>query len=402
MATRRVTPYGAQQPTSSGTFMVAPLIHHNTPSAATRTSLTGAVEWLEAEKLREIRGEWSAMVSDTPSCHLFDLPEISLPDSHEVRRNPASSAIIVRVNGELCGALAIAFCGEFYGAIPAPTIRAVTGPLSLRMELAHHPAHRALAARLTWEALRDEINWRVLELPNVPCGGAAEMIAHHARKEGYRVESLPVLSIPYMNMGGELESTLPHDSRDYRKRLDTKLRKLGHLGTVHLRCWSTLVEPFVHLLRLEQHRERATHQRTLHHIPGGIAQLRKIGRWAEKLDALRIYSLELNGEPLAMIYGVAWRGTYYAIRIACEPNFAMYSPGQLVVMQTLPELARQGTARCELVSPALPWTTVWTSSTHQYRAHYIFRPNRYGGTPLASLFTATRGVTRIWHALRGG
>ncbi len=402
MATGRVTPYGAQQPTSSGSFMVAPFIHHNTSSFARHTSATETVEWLKAEKLREIRWEWSSMVSDAPSCHLFDLPEVNLIDPHDAGLTTPSSTIISRVNGVLCGALPVTVRGRFHGAIPAPTIRAVTGPLSYRTELAHHPAHRDLAARLTWETLRDAKDWQVVELTNLPCGGAAEMIAHHARHEGYRVESLPTLSMPCIKLHGDLESTLPHDSRLYRTRLETKLRKLGHLGTVRLRCHSTLAEPFVDLLRLERSREKTTHQRTLHHIAGGLTHLREIGRWAEKRDALRIYSLELNGAPLALIYGVMWRGLYYAIRVACDPNFAMYSPGQLVMMQSLRELSRGGTRECEVVGPALPWTTVWTSSTHQHRSHYIFRPNRYGRVPLASIFTAARGAEQMWRTLRRG
>jgi CelD/BcsL family acetyltransferase involved in cellulose biosynthesis len=206
--------------------------------------------------------------------------------------------------------------------------------------------------------------------------------------------------MPSIKLHGDFESTLPHDSRLYRTRLETKLIKLENLGTVRLRCHSRIAEPFVQLLRLEGTRGRATQQRTLHHIPGGIAQLTEIGRWAEKLDALRIYALELNGAPLAMIYGVTWRGTYYALRIASDQNFAMYSPGQLVVMHTLRELSRGGTAGCELVGPALPWTTVWTASTHQHRSHYIFRTNRYGRAPLVSIFTAARVAERMWRRIR--
>jgi CelD/BcsL family acetyltransferase involved in cellulose biosynthesis len=228
------------------------------------------------------------------------------------------------------------------------------------------------------------------------------MVTNYARHEGYRVESLPTLSMPSIKLHSDFESTLPPDSRLYRTRLETKLRKLGHLGTVRLRCHSTLAEPFVDILRLERSRERTTPQRTLHHIAGGLTHLREIGRWAERLDALRIYSLELNGESLALIYGVVWRGNYYAIRVACNPNFAMYSPGQLVVMQTLRELSQAGTGEFILVGPALPWTTVWTSSTHQHRSHYIFRPNRHGRAPMASIFTAATVAERMWRALRRG
>lgn len=402
MATDRAPPYGAHQPTSSGSFMAAPLIHHNTATTATQAAAAETVEWLKAEQLKAIQEEWISMVSAAPSCHLFDLPEVNRLYPHDAGLTTPSLTIISRANGVLCGALPVTVRGRFYGAIPAPTIRAVTGPLSYRTELAHHPAHRALAARLTWEALRDTRDWRVVELPNLPCGGAAEMIAHHARHEGYRVESLPALSMPCIKLHSEFESTLPHDSRLYRTRLETKLRKLGHLGTVRLRCHSTLAEPFVDLLRLERFREKTTHQPTLYHIAGGLTHLREIGRWAETRDVLRVYSLELNGESLALIYGVVWRDIYYAIRVACDPNFAMYSPGQLVVMQTLRELSQGGTGEFIRVGPALPWTTVWTSSTHQHRSHYIFRPNRYGRVPLASTFTAIRTAERMWRALRRG
>jgi CelD/BcsL family acetyltransferase involved in cellulose biosynthesis len=254
---------------------------------------------------------------------------------------------------------------------------------------------------MSWEALRADHKWRVVELPNVPENGVANSIADHARREGFRVHTLPALSTPIVDLRPEATTSHPNDSRAYRARLEMKLRKLGQFGEVHLRSYTTMEEPLRRLLELEPAVRKTRFRPLSPEHPGVVELLREIGMWATGRDALRIFALEINGEPISMLFGITAHDTFYVLRIAHTTRLAMYSPGQLLVMLTLQELIRTGTKQCELVGPALPWKMVWTSATRRHHSHYIFRPDSHGRTPLASLLALTVQGQKMWRHLCG-
>ena len=354
-----------------------------------------------AHELAQLHAEWRELTLTTPSPHLFDLSEWTLAAFHAQEQKTPFSAVACRHNSQLIGILPLVSRAHFLGAIPALVMRGFTSPLSPRCELIHHPSSSDLAARMSWEALREDRKWRVLELPNVPEKGTANSIADHARREGFRVHTLPALSTPIIDLRPEATPYLPNDSRAYRARLEMQLRKLRQFGEVHLRSYTTVEEPLRRLLELEPAARNTRILPSRREHPGGIELLREIGMWATRRDALRIFALEINGEPISMLYGITAHDTFYALRIAHTSRLAMYSPGQLVVMLTLQELTRAGTKQCELVGPALPWKMVWTSTTRSHHSHYIFRPDSHGRTPLASLLSlAVQGQT-MWRHLCG-
>lgn len=368
-------------------------------SASLREGAT--VRNFSVDELPQLHAEWKELALTSPSPHLFDLSEWTLAAFHAQGQETPFSAVACRHNSQLIGILPLVSRAHFLGAIPALVMRGFTTPLSPRCELIHRRASSDLAARMSWEALREDRRWRVLELPNVPERGVANSIADHARREGFRVHTLPALSTPIIDLRPEATTYLPNESRAYRARLEMKLHKLRQFGEVHLRSYTTVEEPLRRLLELEPtvRKTRILPLRREH--PFVVELLREIGMWATRRDGLRIFALEINGEPISMLYGITAHDTFYALRIAHTSRLAMYSPGQLVVMLTLQELTRAGTKQCELVGPALPWKMVWTSTTRSHHSHFIFRPDSHGRTPLASLFSlAVRGQT-IWRHMCG-
>jgi len=353
------------------------------------------------DEIPELHVAWRELTLTSPSPHLFDLPEWTLAAWRAQEQKRSFSAIACRHNSKLIGILPLISRAHFLGAIPALVMRGFTSPLSQRCELIHQPSYSDLTARLSWEALREDRRWRVVELPNVPEQGVANSIADHARGEGFRIHTLAALSTPIIDLRPEATTSLPDDSRAYRALLEIKLRKLRQLGEVHLRSYTSVAEPLRRLLELEPtgRKTRIVPWKWKH--PGVVELLREIGMWARQRDALRIFSLEVNAEPIAMLYGITAHDTYYALKFAHSARLGMYSPGQLLVMLTLQELTRSGTKHSDLSSPALPWKMVWTSSTRRHRSHYIFRPDSHGGPPLASLLSLTVHGQTIWRHVCG-
>ncbi|MEY4668333.1 MAG: hypothetical protein RL518_1032 [Pseudomonadota bacterium] len=376
--------------------MVAHIVQSLPLHPSNAPPLAGFFQELRSTELPTLKNQWEKLSGDAPSSHLFDLPDWALPILRSQGAPSSLSAIVARQGQEVIGVLPVTAHRTFLGVLPARTVRGLTP----RTELICHLHHRELAARATWECLQGNQSWHVLQLPDVPLHGSAEVLVAHARHAGYRVETIPAPSVPYVQLGNETPSTMPTNSRVYRAGLETKLRKVAQLGELHLTSHQTIEESLARFLRLPSAPSRPLFNPRWLSSRGDLLAHRDIGLWAERCGALRIFSLELNGTPLSMLYGILWRDTFYALRIAHDPRFSMYSTGQLVVMLTLRELARHGVKRCELVGPPQPWKMVWTSTTHQHRSHFIFRPTRSGRTPLASVVRALVHAETLWRTTR--
>ena len=388
-------------PEYSVALMVAPSTQLLAPHGTKFTSPRASLQELTSNALSTLSGEWSSLLHVSPSPHLFDQPEVAL--AAFIAREPTRpmSAIVSRLGEDLMGVLPVVPCRTFLGVIAARTLRGLSTHLGPRTELICRASQRDLAAQSSWEALREDTDWRVLELPNVPVSGPADSLTKHAHHDGYRVETFPAPSIPFVDLQSGISSSMPTSSRLYGARLETKLRKIEQFGEVQLRSYATIEEPLTRFLGLENTARKHLTTPPLRYSPAELSLYRNIGLWGERCGALKIFSLELNGAPLSMVYGMMWRDTYYALRIAYDKRFSMYSPGQLLVMLTLEELARQGAKSCELVGPPLPWKMVWTSTTRQHRSHFIFRTNKWGRTPLASACSLCARPQGIWRELCG-
>ena len=360
----------------------------------------GAPRPFSSTNLDALNAEWQALVDQCSAPHLFDLPEWANPNFHIRESRTPFSAITAHQNGQLIGLLPLIPSDHFLKAIPAPVLRGISNQLSPRSELIHHPKQREIATRMTWEALREERRWRVVELRDVPEDGAANDLVLHARREGFRVVTTSAPATPLIPIGHGGDMRYPDESRVYRTRLETKLRKLDQLGNVHIRVYTGTEEALTRFIELENAAPRRVNSSGLANIRSNLHLARSIGLWAEERDTLKVFSLELNGQPISMLYGVRVRETYYALWIAHDTRLAMYSPGQLVVMLALNELPLFGARLCELVGPALPWKMVWASQTRAQHSHYIFRPDRYGRTHLASILAVALRGRSLWTTLR--
>jgi CelD/BcsL family acetyltransferase involved in cellulose biosynthesis len=402
MATPRAAPYRARQHSYGIPLMIAPLSAPTArgPQASRRDE--GALRYFSSHDLPDLCAEWREIPLQSPHAHLFDLPEWVLSAMRVSNREPSFSAIVSRQGHKLIGVLPIVHRPYFLGAIPTVVIRGFTSQLSPRYDLIHHHAHAKLAAQMSWEELRRLKGWRVVELPNIPEGGAADIIADCARRDGFRVETVSTLSTPLIDLSTESSTYLPSEARAYRARLETKLLQVRQLGDIQFRSYTSVDEPLRRLIALEENsRQKRAISPALRKAPAGGALYREIGLWAERYGGSRVFSLEINGDPIAMLLGITLRDTCYALRVAQDMRLAMYSPGQLVIMAALQELQRQGTRKCELVGPALPWKRVWTSATRDHHSHYIFRPDRRGRTPLASILQLTLRGRSAWRHLVG-
>jgi hypothetical protein len=83
-------------------------------------------------------------------------------------------------------------------------------------------------------------------------------------------------------------------------------------------------------------------------------------RAAAAARTLRVALLHVDGAPAAMQLAVERDDALWLLKIGYDDRFAVCSPGQLLLHETIRWAARRGLTRCEFLGTAASWTRAWT------------------------------------------
>ena len=91
-------------------------------------------------------------------------------------------------------------------------------------------------------------------------------------------------------------------------------------------------------------------------------------RYAAELAArgsLRIDLLRIDGQAVAMQYGMRWKDRHWLFKIGFDEAFKAASPGQILLSESVAAAARDGLASYELLGSRDAWTDVWTKQVNE-------------------------------------
>jgi len=364
-----------------------------------------AFQRFNQNQLGRLRESWRDIVRSGYHAEPFFQPEWLTAYALAFNEQSEISAITTARGRELLGILPVQYQKTFFGRVPAHTLRSLSGIHSCRFDLIHKHDERQSVVESTWHTLRSTMPWVVIELLDVPVDGSAHDLLKLARQDGCVVGTWPTRKMPFMSFPrGQPNpfSRCPTDSRVYRTRLNTKLRKLRALGEVVLKVYPPedrlALEHFIHL-EGKGWKGRAG---------GAISATKRapqfydlISRAAAEQGYLRFHSLELNNEPISMQFGLLMNGHYYAPKVAYDERYAMYSPGQLLVKLVIEELSKRGSHTYDFMGPRAPWKSVWTADTREHYNLYIFRPTLEGRALHALTLKLGARARKIKHQVFG-
>lgn len=119
-------------------------------------------------------------------------------------------------------------------------------------------------------------------------------------------------------------------------------------------------------------------------------QARQLAQWG----GLRLAFLEHAGRKIACEYGWTGKGVYYSFKLGYDENYSAYSPGHLLRLLLLEELAASGEAKLvDFHGPMTEALADWSTRTYRI-GRLLIAPGRAGRCLLAAR-SALRG-------LRGG
>jgi len=236
------------------------------------------------------------------------------------------------------------------------------------------------AMRALWEHLRDRLRWDVLLLRDVPRHGpTSTLLEAAARADRHLTGRWLSLVTPYLALaGGPREAKL---SSKFLANLRRRMRKLAEQGAVSYRRVDSGadVEPFLsQFFALEAAGWKGERGTAIARDPNTIAFYRGLARAAAAEGWLALRSLDLDGRPAAMHFGLLHRGVYSLPKPAYDERLRACSPGQLLLREVLAECEAGQLRELDFLGPDMPWKREWEPSFRPHDWLFVYRPGMTG------------------------
>jgi CelD/BcsL family acetyltransferase involved in cellulose biosynthesis len=294
----------------------------------------------------------------------------------------STEVVTVRDGLGLRGVLPLMRKRTFFGRIPANTLRSLSGIHSCRFDFICSQAERESIALAAWNALKNDETWTVCEALNVPQGGSFEAIMQHALRDGFLIGTWPTLLSPYLTLpsaGASAFSNCPERYKPDRKRLDRYYRKLQQSGVPRFEVSTKYDdETFQAFLDLEGGGWKGKNGGAITCSPLVKSFYREVLSRAASHGQLRICTLKLGEQRIAMELAFVTGNRCYSPKIAYDERFSNCAPGQLLIRHVIEDLAAQGVKSYDLLGPRARHKLLWAGDTQSHSHCYIFRPNIQG------------------------
>jgi hypothetical protein len=211
---------------------------------------------------------------------------------------------------------------------------------------------------LLWlnDAVIDAPRWRAL---GTVCHEEGIPLVEHARFEVAKIEIAE-------NWNAFTENL----SRSQRQRMHKAERRLKESGDLGLVMHSQLASEEVHswlekVFTVEDSSWKGTSGSSILRTPGMsdfyLRQARQLAEWGQ----LEIALLELEGRPIASLFGFSAKGVYHAHKIGYDPKHSNNSPGQVLFWKLLEQLHVQGNWKAiDCIGPITEATSRWRPNTY--------------------------------------
>lgn len=308
--------------------------------------------------------------------------------------------LTVRIDGKLKAVLPLIERKHKLSHIPANIFR---GPSDFDLWPSDIPiavdSERQLIARELWGLIRTMREWDVIELPNIPRGGAAEDFLKAATEDGFPSHRWEYMHSPYIGLAewdGKGDPANIAVSSHLRKSLRQIIRKAEKEGGINVRS-SDRFDPFLiqRLYELEasgwkgergnaillREKERRFHD--------------EIAIAAQNFGYLSLHALEMKGQVVAISLGFNYKKRYFGMKMGWDQSLKSYSLGHLLVHAILKDCLRHGITELHLMGLRSDWKEKWTKNTLPHSNWYIFNKGLYGKAVKGAIL---RSISKTIHA----
>ena len=242
-------------------------------------------------------------------------------------------ALVVERQGEWAAALPLVSCfvGRVFRAGGMPINEWSSGG-----DLMLGPGTEVDAVGDLLVAAMADLPWPLLWLDNVQIDAPRWKILHRAIvRAGLPAHGHGRLQVARIEIDHDWEANRRRWSRKHRQQMSRAARRLAKEGPLRLEIHSRL-EPeqveswMLRAFEIEDRGWKGAAGTSVLRTPGMfrffVRQAERLARWGQ----LELAFLQCGGRPVAFAYGFSAKGVFHSYKVGYRPEYAAYSPGQLL------------------------------------------------------------------------
>jgi CelD/BcsL family acetyltransferase involved in cellulose biosynthesis len=270
--------------------------------------------------------------------------------------------------------------GSIHG-VPVDEITALANHHSCRFDMvAEDPA---AAGEAFFRHLRENDDWDVLRITDVPDGGQAWHLYHAARAAGFPVgiwesQRSPYLAIPPVTRdkteaGGAIS---PRQRSNARRRL----RQMQAKSTVRFECIpaAEVMPGLQDFFDVEHSSWKGRNGTACDQDEQTCAFYTDLARVTSAREWLSMFRLVLNGRTAAIHYGMIYNNSYLLPKVAFREEFSELSPGLVLMNEVIDACAARNVTLIDFLGGNDEWKLRWSCTVVPHYWLFIFRNNFKG------------------------
>jgi CelD/BcsL family acetyltransferase involved in cellulose biosynthesis len=282
-----------------------------------------------------LRAEWNALVSECARPSVFLTHEWFDAAWQWKGRESGLSILCARRAGRLVGALPLVASRRASRSGIRRVVESLAVPDTQLFDMLALPDERERVADRFADYLAErQGEWDMLDLNYLPEGSVVGTALEGAlRGRGNRLAVEAPGTNPYLDLDGTWEAYYATRTRSLKKANNLAANRINKAGDVRIR-WlepgvvdaarvGEMVDALVSVSSRSWKRETGNSLDN----PGPQAFIRRLSELAAGRGWLSVWTLDLDGTPVAMEYQLAFEGSVYALRADFDAAFGEASPG---------------------------------------------------------------------------
>jgi CelD/BcsL family acetyltransferase involved in cellulose biosynthesis len=362
--------------------------------------LTARSERGTAELLDRLGDEWRQLCQEGACDQPFFRPEWIACSIRAFASQRPVLLITVRDVNRLRAVLPLLEEKVWAGGFPATKLRSAVDHTP-RFDFIHGQGPGIEEAiQAGWKELESQNRWDMLELGNVPEGGAAERLLSVASEAGFFTWRHQSAQSPYIALNGNKPgkdfSQFALSSR-FRYRLRHSWRELEKTGSISLRRVEVSdPELLQRFYGLEQSGWKGKRGTAIACNRGTRQFYDSVASYAAQYGYLSLYFLQQGDTVLAAHFAFTCGGGYYPLKVAYDERYSQHGPGHLIIGAVLQDCASRGLSEFDCLGHWTEAKAKWASQVRPHNFCYVFRRNLAGRI----LFAQTRLGHRLGATIR--
>jgi CelD/BcsL family acetyltransferase involved in cellulose biosynthesis len=229
-----------------------------------------------------------------------------------------------------------------------------------------------------------------------------EALHKSCRKDNRICVTRPMPSHPWLQLDESWQRPEEHLNSGRRSDLRRARRNAEKIGPLSFQniipSADKLEEVLTEVFRVESANWKGEAGSGLAYDPVIQGFYRRFSQLACEQGILRILLMKCGDQTAAVQLGVEYKNRFWLLKMGYDQNFSRYSPGELLIVESLRLAAERGLEAYEFTGTPESWTHKWTDKTHASVSIRIYAAGLRGliGVAVESAMAGARCAARMF------